>query len=195
MTENTATPQVSFARPTVRMAIVTLGCVIILASGCSVQKRPKVAWSTAILLRPTVPQANAQPASLNAEDAPDLEIPLVPPGFSTARSAPPRPRVPSSASIGAESNRTEAPLLVAPQITPQEAANAQQRANQSIQEAEKNLEKTRSRTLNATQADVASKVRGFLGDAREAARVGDWERAQNLARKAQVLSEELVDLL
>ena len=80
-------------------------------------------------------------------------------------------------------------------MTPEEAANAQHRANQSIQEAEKNLEKTRGKALNATQADVASKVRGFLGDAREAARTGDWERAQNLARKAQVLSEELAGLL
>jgi hypothetical protein len=194
MTENTAKPQVSFAHLIVRTSIVSLGCAVIFASGCSVQKRPKVAWSTAILVRPTVPPAGTRSASLSDDDAPDLVIPLVPPRFVSVRSAPPRPRVAPSPSTGTEGSKAEAPLL-APRLTPEEATIAQQHANLSIQEAEKNLEKTRGRTLNATQADVASKVRGFLGDAREAARVGDLERAQNLARKAQVLSEELVGLL
>jgi hypothetical protein len=34
-------------------------------------------------------------------------------------------------------------------------------------------------------------VRSFLAEAREAAHVGDWTRASNAAKKAQVLSEEL----
>jgi hypothetical protein len=49
--------------------------------------------------------------------------------------------------------------------------------------------------LNATQSDLASKVRGFLKDAREAAQIGDWSHARSLAKKAQVLSEELASSL
>ena len=51
---------------------------------------------------------------------------------------------------------------------------------------------TRGKRLNASQTDLVSKIKGFLKDAREAAQAGDWARARNLAKKAQVLSEELV---
>jgi len=37
------------------------------------------------------------------------------------------------------------------------------------------------------------KIRGFLGQAREAMRDGDWLRARNLAHKAEVLSAELAN--
>jgi hypothetical protein len=47
--------------------------------------------------------------------------------------------------------------------------------------------------LNPTQADLAAKVRSFIADAREAGKAGDWSRARDLARKAQVLSEELAN--
>jgi len=46
--------------------------------------------------------------------------------------------------------------------------------------------------LNAAQTDLVSKIRGFLMDAHEAAKVADWARARSLSKKAQVLSEELV---
>lgn len=48
------------------------------------------------------------------------------------------------------------------------------------------------RKLNATQNDMVEKIRGFLGQAQEAIQAGDWFRAQNLASKAELLSEELV---
>jgi len=53
----------------------------------------------------------------------------------------------------------------------------------------------RGKKLNATQLDMASKINGFLKDAREAAQSGDWGRARNLAKKAEVLSNDLVSSL
>jgi hypothetical protein len=47
------------------------------------------------------------------------------------------------------------------------------------------------KTLNPAQTDMSNKVKNFMSDAREAAHNGDWTRARSLARKAQVLSEEL----
>jgi hypothetical protein len=38
-------------------------------------------------------------------------------------------------------------------------------------------------------------VNSFLQESRGAAKDGDWTRAKNLAKKAQVLSEELADSL
>lgn len=81
--------------------------------------------------------------------------------------------------------------MIAPQLTARETATAQQEANQSLSVAERNLLATRGKNLNPTQSDLVSKIKGFLKDAREAAQAGDWVRARSLAKKAQVLSEEL----
>jgi ribosome-binding protein aMBF1 (putative translation factor) len=85
--------------------------------------------------------------------------------------------------------------MIAPQLTPQESAVAQQQTNQSLSIAEKNLESARGKNLNAAQSDLVSKIRGFIKDAREAAQIADWSRARSLAKKAQVLSEGLADSL
>lgn len=81
--------------------------------------------------------------------------------------------------------------VIAPQLSAQETAAAQQETSQSLSIAEKNLTGTRGKVLNASQSDLVSKINGFLKDAREAAQTGDWSRARGLAKKAQVLSEEL----
>ncbi len=85
--------------------------------------------------------------------------------------------------------------MIAPQLTAQESAVAQQQTSQSLGVAEKNLESARGKTLNAAQSDLVSKIRGFIKDAREAVRIADWSSARSLAKKAQVLSEELTDSL
>lgn len=135
------------------------------------------------------------------------DVDLVPPEFNIdlehlaplvvpARTAPPRPHVapttsPTPAASAAEEGKPPA-LTIAPQLSTAEFAAAQQETNQSLDIAEKNLAATRDRTLNAAQSDLVRKIKGFLKDAREAARVGDWVLARNLAKKAQVLSEELL---
>jgi len=81
--------------------------------------------------------------------------------------------------------------MMAAQLTPQESAIAQQQANQSLSIAEKNLESVRGKKLNSMQSDLISKITGFIKDAREAAKIADWSRARSMAKKAQVLSEQL----
>jgi hypothetical protein len=80
-------------------------------------------------------------------------------------------------------------------LSAQESNSLQRETAQSLLAAERNLAATAGKSLNATQSDLASKVRSFISDAREAGRAGDWARARDLAKKAQVLSEELVGSL
>jgi hypothetical protein len=82
-----------------------------------------------------------------------------------------------------------------PQLTAEETTEAQQQTNVSLSIAERNFGNTQGRHLNAAQLDLASKVRSFITEAREAAHIGDWTRARNAAKKAQVLSEELAGSL
>ncbi len=161
------------------------------------RKRPSIPWAAAVQVRPT-PQAHPALAGAALEDAvPELplEFPPFPIHLIPVRTAP-RPHVsaPPSASADTDAEKLEAPMI-APQLSPQESAAAQQETNQSLAVADKNLASTRGKRLNAAQSDLVSKIRGFLKDAREAAQIGDWSRARSLAKKAQVLSEELAGSL
>ncbi|HJX97119.1 MAG TPA: hypothetical protein VJ324_15950 [Candidatus Acidoferrum sp.] len=124
-----------------------------------------------------------------------LEIPQPPTPLVTRTPAPVRPRgVAPSANPAALSGKPEAPQIV-PELSTKESASLQRETNQSLAAAERNLAAVAGKSLNATQSDLASKVRIFISDARESGRAGDWTRARDLAKKAQVLSEELVGSL
>jgi len=164
--------------------------------GCSVRKRPAIPWATAVQVRP-VPQPNKASASEIPEDpVPELryELPPFPPHLINGRNGPPRPHVNVPSSAGNDVEKREAPMI-APQLTPAETTVAQQQTNQSLGIAEKYLAVANGKQLNAAQADLVSKIKGFVNDAREAAQIGDWSRARSLAKKAQVLSEDLAGSL
>ncbi len=166
-------------------------------NGCLFRRRPAIPWAAAVQVRPTL-QAHTAERDTADLGAPEINLDLAPLAalLVPVRSVPPRPHVtpaPSSAPTTpiAEEEKPEAPTI-APQLSQEEFAAARQETNQSLDIAEKNLAATRGKRLNASQTDLVSKIKGFLKDAREAAQAGDWARARNLAKKAQVLSEELV---
>jgi hypothetical protein len=170
--------------------------VMIWSSGCASQRHVTVHWQTAVLVRPTIPEyksANEEP-----EEMPDLqmEIPATP-KLASVRMVPARPRV--AASQPAESSvpviKPQEQPLIAPQLSAEETEVARRITQQSLDVAERNLSATRGRNLNATQSDLASKVRGFMDDAKEAMGNVDWTRARTLANKAEVLSQELARTL
>ena len=175
-------------------AFVFLGCVAILPGGCAERRRPSIPWSTAIQVRPAKPPQTVTAADVSEDPVPDLrlELPAFPFPVAPVKS-PARPHVAAStAGAGIEPEKKDSPLL-APQLSPQESVAAQQQANESLSIAEKNLAAMRGKKLNAAQADMLSKIQGFLKDAREAAGIQDWSRARSLSKKAQLLSEELVN--
>jgi hypothetical protein len=178
--------------------IVLLCCATLSLAGCAMKKRPNIPWATAVQVKPVMQTHNAGTGGIAEDLGPELrvELPSFPGHLIPVRTAPPRPRVgtPATSGLGNDSEKLEAPLI-APQLTPQESAVAQQQTNQSLSLAEKNLASARGKNLNAAQSDLVSKIRGFIKDAREAAQVTDWSRARSLANKAQLLSEELVGSL
>ncbi len=168
-----------------------------LSGGCIsfFHRRPKVPWATAVQVRPTLQARGGDGGDL---DAPDIGLDLAPlvAMMVPIRTVPPKPHVapapaPTPSAPPVDTEKPEAPTIAA-QLSKEEFAAAQQETNQSLDIAEKNLAATRNKRLNAAQSDLVSKIKGFLKDAREAAQAGDWARARNLAKKAQVLSEELV---
>jgi outer membrane biosynthesis protein TonB len=133
-----------------------------------------------------VPQ---QPPVASAEP-PDVKSPTQP---VPAVADQPRPRAPVEAEAAAPKAEPEPEAIqIAPQLSAKAQAAAVRITTDDIRLAERNLQVAYGRQLNAAQNDLVEKIAGFLAQAHEAIRAGDWVRAQNLAQKAQVLSVELV---
>jgi hypothetical protein len=140
-----------------------------------------------------------------AETAQPDPKPVLPPDLSPTLKSPPASLVvppPNPAPVRPHSTpvepaptpRPEAPQI-SPQLTPEELAEAERLTKKDIDTAENNLQVAYGKQLNTTQRDLVEKIRGFLGQSREAIRASDWVRAKNLAQKARVLSVELVKSL
>ncbi len=191
ITETSARRQLAATRSSARILFVVLGSAAILAGGCAARKKPTIPWSTAVLVRPLVPEHPSTTGDL-VDPVPDLklEIPPPPAPFAT-RTAPARPRTFAPATSPSAAPVKPGTPQIVPELSTQESASLQRETDQSLRTADRNLAATSGKSLNAAQADLASKVRSFISDAREAGRAGDWSRARDLAKKAQVLSEEL----
>jgi hypothetical protein len=168
-------------------------------NGCAEQKKVqarKFPWSTAASARPKLIALTLPAIDENDDLMPPVELDVPPPPgpLNEARPTPARPRVAVPAGAASDATKPE-PLEIVPELTPEETAAAQQQTGNSLGIAEKNIGSARGKALNRTQLDLASKVRSFVAEAREASQAGDWTRARNAAKKAEVLSEELVGSL
>ena len=181
----------------VRWSATLLLLIAFLLNGCSARRSPGISWANAVQVKPMLPatalasnDSTADPPVFNLNVSPVATI-LVP-----VHTVPLRPRSGAAAPTNAATDpeKPEGPKI-ALQLSPEQTVAARQETNQSLDIAEKNLAVTRGKTLNAAEADLVSKIKGFLKDAREAAHAKDWARARSLAKKAQVLSEQLAESL
>jgi len=183
---------------TVRMRADRIGQMLLLGlaaaglDGCAERKPQAIPWATAVMVRPNPPVARGASAAELADLAPELRLepPASPGRMTVMRPVPPRSRGAGGSQPDAL-NDAKTPTLV-PELSPQETAVAKAQFNDSMAAAERNLAAARGRTLTAAQTDVISKITGFVAEAREASGEGDWARARNLAKKAQILSDDLV---
>ncbi len=168
-------------------------------SGCAGTQKPRAKafpWATAKNVRPLAPQNLTSEVSnedLFAELG--LDVPAPPSPVAGVPSGPQRPRVAVVPAAGGGAPHEPEVPMIAPQLSPEQTAEAQQQTATSVSIAEKNIAASQGRLLNPMQSDLASKVRSFLAEAREAARVSDWTRASSAAKKAEVLSQELAGSL
>jgi hypothetical protein len=158
--------------------------------GCYTQRPPaKPPVNFIAVVHPVIPT----PTATGLESPPELavEVPPAAPQMGPDHFQPAKPHVvaPAAPETSGVNKQTEA--TIAPEVPTEEMIAAKVEAQRNLDIAEKNLMMSQGKKLNATQADIASKVRGFADNAREAMRSGDWVKAKNLAGKAEVLSEQL----
>jgi outer membrane biosynthesis protein TonB len=170
-------------------------CTISFAgAGChkrTVQAAPPVST-------PAPPTDTAPPPTTEPKPTPPPETPPTPTPQPPSLVVPPpkpAPVKPHPAPVEPPPTPKPEPPQISPQLTPAEQAEAERLTKKDIDTAENNLQVAYGKLLNATQHDLVEKIRGFLGQSREAIRASDWVRAKNLAQKARVLSVELVNSL
>jgi hypothetical protein len=66
-------------------------------------------------------------------------------------------------------------------------------ANQLLKETEDNLKKVSGRQLSSAEQSSVSQILEFVEQSKSAAHDGDLERADTLAKKAKILSDDLVN--
>ena len=173
-------------------SVVLLLSTVVALNGCAERKVRAYPWVSAAQVRPNPPIVRTVTAADLADIAPNF--PAAPPEnglkLLAARPAPARPHVESPRPTGTV-NASKTQTLV-PELSAQETAAAQQQFSESVANAERNLAIAKNKNLSVPQANAVSKVNAFLTEAREASAEGDWGRARNLAKKAQILSEDLV---
>jgi hypothetical protein len=138
-------------------------------------------------VKPVLPHATG--AELEAPPAVEVEERPAAPQIWPSRQ-PAKPHVTAPPPEHAEAIKKTEPII-APEVPSEELKAAQTEAQHNLDLAEKNLALTKGKNLNATQQDIASKVKGFADSAREAMKNGDWVGAKNLSSKAQALAEQL----
>jgi hypothetical protein len=135
-------------------------------------------------------EADASPPVMPAASEPPTQVLLEP---ANPPAPPRRPEVRAAADAQGSAGRP------APQISPQISATDQslyaRKTSDDIAAAEHNLQQTSGKHLSAAQQDLADKIRSFIAQSRDASKGGDWDRAQNLAQKARLLSTELLNSL
>jgi outer membrane biosynthesis protein TonB len=179
-----------------RAAMLLLLCAISLVGlGChkrTVQAAPPVS-------NPAPPSDTTPPPTTEPKPTPPPETPPAPTPepptlvVPTPKPTPVKPH-PTPVEPPPPTPKPDAPQI-SPQLTPAEQAEAERQTKKDIDTSENNLQVAYGKQLNATQHDLMEKIRGFLGQSREAIRASDWVRAKNLAQKARVLSVELLKSL
>ena len=91
-----------------------------------------------------------------------------------------------------EGGAREPPAQIAPGLTQEEAARERRDAEQWLTSADGQLKMLSGRTLGAQQEETVGQVRNYMVGARSALKEGDMRRANTLALKAHLLSEDLV---
>jgi ribosomal protein S20 len=87
---------------------------------------------------------------------------------------------------------TAAEVAIGPDISSAEAARDRQSTTHLLDTTESQLKRVDSNGLNSDQQAMLMQIKTYISQSRKAITEGDYERASNLAKKAQVLADELM---
>ena len=173
-------------------------------------QKPKLAGPVvAPTLSQTLPEEiQAQPVPENPEAVAAKQEPVEPPkkksrkkpktSQATAQLPAPQTTAPTTPATTAELHPAPSPadaaaeVAIGPDITTAEAARDRQSTTKLLDTTEKQLEHVKSNNLSSDQQSMLAQIKTYINQSRKAITEGDYERASNLAKKAQLLADELM---
>jgi len=126
-----------------------------------------------------------KPTTKKKKAPPKKKVPTVKKADPTDEEAPPK-------RVVRDGSTTEPVNQISPSVPEQQASSQLQKTNDLLSAADTNLKSISGAQLNSNQEDMVKQVKTYMEQAKTAAEMGDLERANNLATKAQLLSAELV---
>jgi hypothetical protein len=139
---------------------------------------------------PTV--CDPAPANSNVPASNPATTPPQPAGAQSAAATDPPKNCPPEKTIVRKGGITEQSIQLAGGSAGDQAQK-RDAANQMIAATEQNLYKLTGRQLSNAERDSVIQIRQFVDQSRTALTAGNLERAQTLAWKAKLLSEDLID--
>lgn len=146
--------------------------------------------------RVTPPPTPAQPAQKAAPEASAKKPASTAKTAARKRHRRKRPATSSSATpekkVVRNGGTADPVVQLSPGVSGEQASRQRQSTTQLLATTDVNLKQLAVGPLSATQQDSVSQIRKYMEQARTAEAAGDVQRAQNLASKALLLSDELV---
>lgn len=142
-----------------------------------------------------VPEATCDPAPTNASSPGSSNSPASEqPGTAQAPATrEPQNNCPPPKKVVKQGGITEQSIQLAGGSATGEATQKRESTNQMLTATEQNLKKVTVTQLSAAQQNSVSQILQFVDQSRNALKAADFERAENLARKAKVLSDDLAN--
>jgi type IV secretory pathway VirB10-like protein len=194
---------------TVDIAATALACSLALgAAGCTHERVHAAVPVTATPIALSPDTDHPMTIAPDTDATPPIEAQALPPAISPAATptppapmaiepgTPPAPKhKPEEHQAQAEQPAAQHAPQIAPQISASDQSMYQRKTADDLAAAKHNLDQTNGKHLSAAQQDLADKIRSFMSQSQDASKGGDWDRAQNLAQKARLLSTELLNSL
>ena len=155
-----------------------------------------------------VPAPPEQPTEVATESEPVKKKPKKPRATSRKAAPPPantQPPATDTAAAAPQSNPTvatasaphspvdaAAEVAIGPDVSSQRAAQNRDNTSHQLDTMDQNLKAVNAGNLNGDQKAMLTQIRAYIEQSRKAITDGDYERASNLAKKAQLLMDELI---
>ncbi len=199
-----------------RNFVISLLLLALLLTGACNKKKtappPRaLAPTLAVELPDEIPENPEEPAPVVAQtpvELPPVKTKPKKPARSAAKKAPPPASTPAAtaspsapandsqtvASLRSPHNATSegAPDMAIAAAMPSEAIVKQKEITAQIVDSTENSLKNLSRSLSDEEKNLKKQIESYLQQSRKATTDGDYERAYNLAKKAQLLAEALL---
>jgi hypothetical protein len=132
-----------------------------------------------------------QPSKKRRSSAKKSATPPPPPGSSSPAAAPGPSDTATTAELHPPRPIESATVAIGPDVSSPEASRDRQSTTQLLDTTEGEVKKLEGQSLSSEQQSVLTQIKAYISQSRKAITDGDYERASNLAKKAQLLAQEL----